>query len=373
MEELHNSKQIESLGVMAGGIAHDFNNLLAGMFGFINLALLKKPPENIAVYLKKAMTAMERARKLTTQMLTFSKGGAPVKNVSNIVDVVEDAVKFALSGSDIKVSINSERKQHICNFDEHQIAQVLDNIVINAKQTDPPVTTLNITIKNIKIKKQNRYALDKGNYIQISIADNGPGIPAETAKHIFEPFFTTKEKGHGLGLSTSYSIIRKHGGNLSIEQKTDKGAIFNILLPLYADTPKDKADQKDSLITKGTGRILIMDDDESILNFLKEELQLLGYTVDTAKSGEGVLFHLKNKRAISDYSAMMFDLTVKGGMGGKELIKKIRKMDLKIPVFVVSGYSADNVMSNPSEFGFTDSLAKPFDSKTLHALLARNI
>jgi PAS domain S-box-containing protein len=367
-QQLTQSQKIESLGVLAGGIAHDFNNLLGGIFGYIDLANEETTDKSVQSHLSKALSTIDRARGLTQQLLTFAKGGAPVKKTGPLFPFVHDTVQFALSGSAISCSFTVPHDLWPCNFDANQLGQVIDNMVINALQAMPMGGRLHLSAANITIDKNEPVSLPEGSYVKISLRDTGVGIPGEIMSRIFDPFFTTKQKGSGLGLSTCFSIISRHGGRITVESEPGKGTTFHIYLPAspgaIADVPQEPA-----AIVKGTGTILVMDDEEVIRDTTIDVLDLLGYAVVTAKNGQEAC-DIFSKEPKSFFRAVILDLTVPGGMGGKETAGAIRKMDPSVPIFVSSGYADDPVMSNPGDFGFTGSISKPFRIADLSKMLA---
>jgi PAS domain S-box-containing protein len=371
--EIQKRQKLESLGILAGGIAHDFNNLMGGIFGYIDLAKESSKDPYVIDCLNKASATISRARSLTQQLLTFSKGGAPVRKVGPLFPCVKDAVEFALSGSNVSPKYDVAEDLWLCSFDSNQISQVIDNIVINALQAMPVGGSIEITARNIVVNENEDSNIVKGDYVLISIGDQGIGIPKELLSRIFDPFFTTKTKGHGLGLSTSYSILRRHGGTITVESEPGKGSIFHIYLPATKE-PEAKSAIPDQPELNVKGTIIVMDDEESIRDMMKRMLSSLGYNVITFSNGEEALVELERQIKIKDaITAMILDLTIPGGMGGKELVAEIRKLYGDIPVFVASGYAEDPVMQNPAEYGFTGSICKPFMRKELVELLAKHL
>lgn len=365
------SQKLESLGVLAGGIAHDFNNLLGGIYGFIDLANETTHESNVENYLTKALTTIDRARALTQQLLTFAKGGAPIKNVETLFPFIQETITFALSGSSVSSDFKIDDNLWTCNFDKNQIGQVIDNLTINALQAMPNGGTISITAKNITLKENQHITLPQGNFILISIKDQGIGIPKEFLPRIFDPFYTTKPKGHGLGLATCYSIINRHGGCIDVESEPGKGSTFNLYLPASLNLAKSSSDNTIDE-HKGTGTFLVMDDEEIMLELIGSMLETLGYSVVLKRNGkEAIDFYTDNCKNM-DIKGMIFDLTIPGGMGGKEAINEIRKLNSEIPVFVASGYAQDPIMANPKKYGFTSSICKPFRRAELIKLLRDN-
>lgn len=374
MEEgLQKIQKLESLGILAGGIAHNFNNLLCGIFGYIDMAYEISNEKQVKKYLSEVLNNIDRARGLTQQLLTFAKGGAPVKKLDHIQPVLKETVQFAISGSNVSCNFDLSDDLWACNFDRNQVEQVFDNLVINARQSMPAGGTIRVSAQNISFAKDEHPSLPAGHYIKISIHDDGGGISKETLPHIFDPYFTTKSKGTGLGLSTSYSIISRHNGSIDVESEKGKGTVFHIYLPASRnDVTSDKEESTQKY--KGTGVILIMDDEKAILEVISEMLISLGHTVICKSNGDDAVdFFREKKKTGRKIVAMIFDLTIPNGMGGKEAVSEIRKLDADIPVFVTSGYSEDPVMSNPEEYGFTASICKPFRLAQLSEMLKKNL
>jgi PAS domain S-box-containing protein len=370
-EELRKAQKLESLGILAGGIAHDFNNLLGGIYGYIDMAGEGAKDEKLSRYLSKAMNTIERAKGLTLQLLTFAKGGAPIKKVGNLFPFVQEAAKFALSGSSVSCGFEVPKDISLCDFDKNQIGQVIDNIVINAKQAMPDGGAITLTASNVRIAKNDHPPLDSGDYIRISIKDSGIGMPKEILPRIFDPFYTTKATGHGLGLASCYSIIKRHGGSIDVESEPGKGSTFHIYLPASKDSApySSEASKSDH---KGNGIFLVVDDEEVMQEAFRDMLEMLGYAVVCRKDGrEAIQFVSSEIKAGKEMAGMIFDLTIPGGMGGKDAIGEIREMSLKNPIFVTSGYAEDPIMANPREYGFTASICKPFTKSELSDMLSK--
>ena len=260
-----------------------------------------------------------------------------------------------------------------CKFDKNQISQVIDNIVINAQQAMPMGGTVLISAMNTVLKENEKGTLRAGNYVKISIQDSGVGIPENILPRIFDPFFTTKHKGSGLGLSICHSIVTRHDGWIDVESAPGKGATFHIYLPASLETSAQLSPAKPASIHKGSGRILLMDDEEIIRQSVGKILTTLGYSVECTRDGKETLAFLTEEiKAGRSFAAILLDLTIQGGMGGKEVALEIRKLNAAIPLFVTSGYSSDPVMENPDKYGFTDSICKPFTIDDVAAMLNRH-
>ena len=366
--------KLESLGVLAGGIAHDFNNLLAGIFGYIDMARSAEGADPATTkYLDKALSVFERARDLTQQLLIFSKGGGPKKKTGQIASLIRENAAFALSGTNVKCLVHLENDLWLCDFDENQIGQVLDNIIINARQAMEQGGEIHLGGRNVVLKEAEMPPLKAGPYLKISVTDTGIGIPADLQKRIFDPFFTTKKSGDGLGLATCYSIIQKHDGLIDLESVPGRGSTFHIYLPASekCEIP-DSADPK--RLHQGGGRILVMDDEVFMREIVGDMLTGMGYTFLEADNGTSALARCRKARDQGyPVRAVLLDLTIPGNPGGKEVIQELRREFPGLPVFASSGFSEDPIMANPGEYGFTDSISKPFKKEELSNLLDRHL
>lgn len=367
------SQMLESIGTLAGGIAHDFNNLLGGIFGFIDLARIAKSPEESSECLGKALVAMDRARNLTGQLLTFARGGDPVMKTESLIPFIEETTRFALSGSMVSCEFSLAEGLWNCEFDKNQLAQVLDNLVINAKNAMPSGGKIEVSAVNKVIAASENPDLEPGNYVKISIKDFGVGISRDVLKRIFDPFFTTRDEGHGLGLAVCYSVIKRHRGCIEVDSVIGQGSTFHFYIPARPGTELVKGFEKKHLY-KGSGTIILMDDEELVCGAMQQMLELIGYHVLTVSDGKKAIeLLMQRKMSGKRVDAMILDLTVPGGMGGKEAITEIRSFDQRLPVFVASGYASDPVMAKPDKFGFNGSIAKPFVLSELSELLFEHL
>ncbi len=365
-DELFRTQKIESLGVLAGGIAHDFNNLLTAIMGNISLAkMLAHPGDKTLERLNDAEAASMRARDLTMQLLTFSRGGAPVKIPVSLSKVVRDAAKFALRGSKTRCDLSIPDDLWAIEADEGQISQVIHNLVINADQAMPHGGVIRIACENVSLENNEALPLKAGRYIKIIINDEGMGIPKEHLGRIFDPYFTTKQKGSGLGLTISYSIIRRHDGHITIESELGVGTAFYIYLPA---TEKQAAEQphQEEKPRPGSGRILIMDDEEMVRDVAGAILRSLGYEVEFSRDGmEALNLYREAGKNGRPFNAVIMDLTIPGGMGGKEAVGKLREIDPTARVIVSSGYSNDPIMAEFRDYGFDGVAIKPYKVQAL--------
>ena len=354
------NQKLESLGLLAGGIAHDFNNLMGGIFGYIDIAIAASTEDKVIGPLSKAIKTIDRARGLTLQLLTFAKGGGPVQEATSISQLIRDTARFALSGSKVSCRFDLAEDLYWCNIDKNQIGQVVDNIVINAQQVMTEGGTVLISAKNVSILENEHPVLSKGNYVKVSFKDSGSGISAKILSRIFDPFFTTKPTGHGLGLATCYSIVNRHCGAIDVESVLNEGTTFHVYLPA-SEALKVISKGEPVIQHTGSGTVIVMDDEEVIRETISAMLETLGYSVECKNDGKATLeFFGAEFDAKRPIAALILDLTIPGGMGGKEVVREIRKRDQKVPVFVSSGYDDDPIMNNPSDYGFTASIEKPF-------------
>ncbi|MEJ2431236.1 MAG: PAS domain S-box protein [Deltaproteobacteria bacterium] len=373
--ELRKAQKLESLGHLAGGIAHDFNNILTAILGNINLAQMYLPQGNKAAdRLGIAEQASIRARGLAQQLLTFAKGGAPIKKTISVQHLVREAVDLAIAGSTVRGEYIFSNDLWPIEADEGQLNQAINNLALNAVKAMPEGGVLTVTAENESLLRGNNLGLQAGKYVRIAIKDQGGGIPAKDQENIFDPYFTTKEEGSGLGLSITFSIVKRHGGTITVESMLGKGSTFSILLP--ASKKRKVAPKAAELreVIAGTGRILIMDDEESVREVEAEMLRHLGYHVETVRDGaEAITAYQQALAAGRPYDVVITDLTVPAGMGGKETVQKLVEIDQQAKVIVASGYAHDPVISDYATYGFKGVIPKPFRlndlSKTLQEVL----
>jgi PAS domain S-box-containing protein len=369
---MQNTEKLESLGILAGGIAHDFNNLLGGLFGYMDMAREYAQAGNTksaVANLTKGMNAFERARSLTQQLLTFSKGSMPFRKIMAIDGFVRETVQFALSGSNVSPVFDIPPDVWACDIDEQQISQVIDNITINARQAMPLGGNLDVSLANVAAADAPA-SLARKPFVCVSIRDYGTGIAQELIPRIFDPFFTTKQQGSGLGLATCYSIVSKHEGCIDVSSELGKGTVFHVFLPA-ASGQAAIAGPVSGRRHKGHGRVLVMDDEEFISDLAAEMLQSIGYTVERTRNGDEAVAAVKKlAKTRKSFAAAIFDLTIPGGRGGKEIAKIIADLDPSIRMIASSGYSDDPVMANPSEYGFKAKLVKPYQKEDMQRVMA---
>ncbi len=367
-EELLRAQKLESVGILAGGIAHDFNNILTAIIGNISLAKhLVTPEDEIFDLLNEAEMASTGAQGLTKQLLTFAKGGTPIKETASIKDIIKESATFALRGSKSICEFFISQDIWPVEVDVGQFNQVINNIVINAIQAMPLGGIIKVAVENLIIEERDNLPVKPGRYIGISITDQGIGVAEEYQSKIFDPYFTTKQKGSGLGLATTYSIIRKHDGHIRVESKLGVGTTFYIYLPASEKPVPEKEERR---LIKGQGRILVMDDEELLRKTVGKMLERLGYEAEFAKDGNEAIDMVKKAKEVKKpYDAVILDLTIPGGMGGKECIARLLEIDLGIKAIVSSGYSEDPVLANFQEYGFKGMMPKPFEARLLGKVL----
>jgi two-component system cell cycle sensor histidine kinase/response regulator CckA len=367
-EELLRAQKLESVGLLAGGIAHDFNNILTIIMGNISLAKTDLARgDDPSELLTEAERASKRAQTLTRQLLTFAKGGAPLKETASIKDILKESSSFVLRGSKSGCEFSLAEDLWPAEVDVGQISQVINNIVINANQAMPKGGIIQIAAENLIIGNGQGLPVKAGKYVRISIKDQGVGIAEKHLLNIFDPYFTTKQEGSGLGLATTYSIIRKHDGHITVESKLGEGTTFHIYLPASDKAVPEKEEIK---LIKGQGRILVMDDEVALKRMIGRMLRKLGYESEFAKDGaEAIEMYKGAMESRMPYDAVILDLTIPGGMGGKEAIKELLEIDPEVKAIVSSGYSDDQVLSNFREYGFKGMMPKPFESRSLGKVL----
>lgn len=373
-EEFIRACKLKSLSTLAGGIAHDFNNLLTGILGNASIAkTFVNPGDN----LHKIMTDLEntslRAKDLTQQLLTFAKGGAPVKKTVSIAKLLRDSATLVLSGSNVKCDFAIANDLWPAEVDEGQIAQVIHNLIINARQAMPDGGTIQVSAENFALSAENNPFIKNGKYVKITVKDTGVGIQEEHLPKIFDPYFTTKEEGSGLGLATAYSIIKNHAGYIMAESAAGVGTTFYIHLPA-SKKEIGRVEAVEEKLVSGKEKILVMDDDDIIRDVAGKMLTKLGYEVDFARDGsEAIELYKKSKNSGRPFDVVIIDLTIPGGMGGRETMQKLLEIDPHVKAIVSSGYSDDAVMSNYTNYNFKGVIAKPYRieelSKTVHSVL----
>ncbi len=360
-------QRLESLGVIAGGIAHDFNNLLSGIFGYMSLARRSESivPE-ISDNLDSALQAFHRAKDLTQQLLTFAKGGSPIKKPARIDGLIRRAVSFNLSGSNVDSSVAIEDDLWPATIDEGQIHQVISNVVINARQAMPRGGKLDVTARNRILARNEIPQLEPGHYVEIRIQDHGVGIEAKNLDKIFEPFFTTKPEGSGLGLSLSFAIMKKHDGYITAISTVGQGSVFFLYLPALSPQEFESSEEAPLRLTAGSGYVLVMDDEEPIRILIKKLLEQQQYQVLAASDGESAVAIYRTALAEGKkIGLVILDLTIRGGMGGKETIQQLKAINPNVKAIISSGYSHDAIMSDPVAYGFSAVVPKPFQPEAL--------
>ncbi|HEX8947698.1 MAG TPA: ATP-binding protein [Dissulfurispiraceae bacterium] len=373
-EELLKAQKLESLGILAGGLAHDFNNLLTAILG--NISIVKTYihlEDNALKRLDEAERAAVRARDLTRQLLTFSQGGVPLKKTLLLADFLQESVGFSLRGTNIRCECSILDSVWPVEADEGQINQVINNLVINATQAMPEGGTIEISCENCILGEHSALPLKEGRYVKVSVRDHGIGIPGDHLPKIFDPYFTTKQKGSGLGLAISYSIINKHHGHIAVESKLGAGTAFHVYLPAAPEGVRTKK-AEDRLPPPGRGKVLVMDDEESVRDVAGAMLKSLGYSVAFACDGnEAAELYRREGESGNSFDVVIMDLTIPGGMGGKEAMEKLLEIDPRVKVIVSSGYSNDPLMAEYVKHGFSGVLAKPYKVKDMGIAVHRLI
>lgn len=374
--ELLKTQKLESIGILAGGIAHDFNNLLTAILGNISFASMSSNTATIAERLAEAERASVRAQELARQLLTFSKGGAPVKKIISLGDLLETTVAFTLRGANISCEFAISPDLFPLEVDVGQLSQVISNLSINADQAMAEGGKLKVQAGNVAVGENDPLSIEAGDYVKVCFEDQGSGIAAEHLTNIFDPFFTTKKGGSGLGLSISHSIIKNHGGCITVDSQAGQGAVFCFYLPAAQKKSLEKLEKslegvlEEPALLPGSGKILVLDDEEMIRKLITRILSHAGYEVEPAADGSEVIdLYRQALKNGEPFDAVIMDLTIPGGMGGKETIKKLLEIDPQVKAIVSSGYSEDPIMTNYEQYGFCSMLSKPYNSKDIYIIL----
>ena len=370
-DERLRSERLEAVGVLAGGIAHDFNNLLQGVFGFLSVAGRQQADRaRCLAALQQAEEALQQAVGLTSQLLTFSRGGSPVKKTVAVGPLVARATRFALSGSRLNCQLDLAPDLPGVDADESQLAQVVQNLVLNADQATPMGGILSVTTRAVRAGEPGvPLQLEPGSYVAIAVQDPGVGIPPQYLTRVFDPYFTTKERGSGLGLATSYSIVKRHGGVIDVRSEVGRGSTFTVYLPVSATTPQALIPAEPPAAGRAA-RLLVMDDDELVRKSVGHLLRTLGHGVELAGHGaEAVTKYRDATAAGAPFDAVILDLTVRGGAGGVEAITQLRRLDPGVKAIVSSGYSDEPAIAEFRRYGFDAVLQKPYTLQELERVL----
>jgi PAS domain S-box-containing protein len=361
-QELGNIQRLQALGVLAGGIAHDFNNILTAVLANISMARFYGAlDEETSQMLADAEKASLRAKGLTQQLLTFAKGGEPIKKTVPMAPFLRDTVLFALSGSSARCEFSMPEGLWVIQADEGQLGQAVQNLVINADQAMPEGGVIRICAENVVVGERERGRLEPGRHVKVSVGDEGSGIPRDQIEKIFDPFFTTKERGRGLGLAIVFSVVQRHGGHVEVESSLGEGTVFHVYLPA-SGTSAGPTESSHKEPPGGEGRVLVVDDEEMVRKSAGEVLGRLGYETEFARDGtEGIELYTDAMRRRRPFDVVIMDLTIPGELGGKKALKVFKDLDPKAKVIVSSGYSDDPVMSRYREYGFHGVLVKPYN------------
>jgi len=375
-KELLKMHNLQSIGVLAGGIAHDFNNILTGLLGNIELAKMDLPQDHaVQQNLDSSLEALDRAKNLTKQLLTFAKGGAPVLEVVDIRDVVRESVRFNLRGSNVKECIDMPDGLWPVVADKEQMSHVIANLIINAREAMPEGGNLFVDAENVDAEKVESFLNLQGDQVRFRFRDQGVGMAEDVMQKIFDPYFSTKQTGNGLGLAIVHGIVTRHNGAVSVESMPDAGAEFTLYIPADKSSPQS---EKSSGLNGGgefpcaPGHILLMDDEEMVRNVTGAMLESIGCSVEFAVNGDEALE--KYRKAVNRgrvFDAVLMDLTVPGSKGGRETIVELRDIDPDVKAIVFSGYSMDPIVADYKEYGFAGRLAKPFNKAELAKELSR--
>jgi PAS domain S-box-containing protein len=370
-EELAKVARLDSIGLLAGGIAHDFNNILTAVLGCLGLAqATARPNPGLEDVLRDAERATLRARDLTRQLLTFSKGGAPVKETASVAELVRESATFAARGTRVRLTFTLPEDLWSADLDVGQMSQVIGNLVLNSIQAMPEGGVIDIACANVRLGPGEVVPLEEGRYVAISVRDQGGGITPEHLGRIFDPYFTTKTGGSGLGLTTAYSIVTRHGGALQAVSAVGEGSTFRVYVPASDGKPEAREEGTVEL-TGAQGRVLVMDDNDMVREVAVALLETLGYQAEGARDGRAAINrYVAEKKSSAPFDLVIMDLTVRDGMGGVEAVSELKRIDPDVRAIVSSGYSNDPALSSPESYGFCGRLAKPFKIEEIASAVA---
>ncbi|MFH7326821.1 ATP-binding protein [Desulfurivibrio sp. C05AmB] len=374
-EELLKVKKLESIGVLAGGLAHDFNNILTAISGNLQLALRERQlPEDSRELLEEAVKASQRARNLTGQLLTFAKGGQPIRETASLEEVIRDSAEFVLRGSKSACRYHFPADLWLVDIDKGQISQVVQNLILNAVEAMPDGGNIEVTCENVGSAAVKLALPAPGDYVRMSVKDHGVGIPANVLDRLFDPYYSTKQQGSGLGLAICHSIVSKHDGRITVDSSPGHGATFSVYLPAARQGDAARPEAARIASPAREARILVMDDEEMIRDLARVLLAKMGHEVMTAADGvEAVRLYREALAAGKRIDLVIMDMTIPGGMGGQEAVGKILDLDPGAKVIVTSGYSNDQIMANFQDYGFRAALAKPFEIEELLEVVNRQL
>jgi signal transduction histidine kinase/ActR/RegA family two-component response regulator len=380
-QEVFRASKLESLGVLAGGIAHDFNNLLAAILSGVEVARHGLPADSEgAAALEDSAAATRRATALTRQLLAFSKGGAPVRETTDVGDLLRESARFVLHGSRSSLRLEIAEDLRAADVDPGQISQVVQNLVLNADQAMAAGGEIVVTARNLDVEHREEEqggALAPGRYVELAVADAGVGIAPENLERIFDPFFTTKLQGHGLGLATVHAIVRNHGGAIRVRSEQGLGTRISVALPAAAEgavpasSGAPAADAAADAIPAGT-RVLVLDDEEGVRRGVARMLRQLGCEPQTCAEGRDAVERYRSALATErPFDVVLTDVTLPGGMSGPETALEIRRLDAGARILVSSGYADVPLAAEPALHGVDGYVAKPYGIEQLREAIAR--
>jgi len=370
-EEALRTRKLDSLAILAGGIAHDFNNILTAILGNISLAkIMVEPDGQVHDWLGRAEAASIKARELVDQLLAFARAGSPIKRPISLGALLRESASFILRGSNVRCIYDLPPDLWPVEVDEGQLGQVLHNIIRNADQAMPEGGIVEIEASNVEIDSGKQAFLPPGRYVQLAIRDQGVGIDRRHLEKIFDPYFSTKQKGCGLGLAISYSIVKNHQGTITVDSELGVGTTLTVTLPA-AEEPLAPPLPALPEPRTGGGRILVMEDEAMVRQVASDMLATLGYRADfVEEGGEATKLFRTALLAGQPYAAVILDLTVAKGMGARQTIRLLRELDPRVKAIVATGYSSAPILALHRDHGFVGAITKPYNLEQLGALLA---
>jgi len=371
-EERRKADKLKSLSILTGGLAHDFNDILTSIIGNISLAkTYVTDNEELYAMLVDAEVAGLKARDLTQRILDLSKGAVPFRQRTEITQLIQKTTDYCISSSKLECMYSLPDDIWTVDVDPDLIGQVISHIVQNADKAMPDGGAIFVSADNVMIEDGDELPVKPGPYVKIDIKDRGQGIPSDRLPDIFDPYFGQSGEGDGIGLAASYSIVKHHGGHITVDNSAGIGTTFTVYLPAFPEKHEEKTLREQ---LEFSGSVLVMDDDVLVRTVISRMLEKLGAHIDEAADGEeAVRKYTQAMERGESYDVVVLDLVIPDGLGGVETLKQLRDIDPTVRAVVSSGYTGDPVMLNYGAYGFRDVIRKPYQMSDLARALNRAV